>query len=89
MARAILLHKKDNVATALTPVAAGEDVEVTLEDVRYRVRVRQDIPFAHKFALAPIAAGDFVFKYGLPIGKATRPIGVGEHVHSHNLVTNK
>ena len=51
MPRAILLNAKDNVATALTPVPAGETVEVALEGVRYRVQVSQDIPFAHKFAL--------------------------------------
>jgi hypothetical protein len=89
MARAILLHRKDTVATALTPVASGETVEVLLDDVRYRVPVTQDIPFAHKFALVPIAAGDFVYKYGLPIGRATQPIALGDHVHNHNLVTAK
>jgi len=36
-----------------------------------------------------MSAGEAVVKYGLPIGKATQPIGVGDHVHSHNLVTNK
>lgn len=88
MARAILLNRRDNVATALTPVPAGETLEVALDEVHYRVTVNQDIPFAHKFALAPLAVGEFVVKYGLPIGRVTQPIQVGDHVHSHNLATN-
>ena len=49
------------------------------------VEVRDD---GHKYALRPIAAGENVIKYGMPIGHATRDIAVGEHVHTHNLATN-
>jgi hypothetical protein len=89
MARAILLNAGDTVATALTPIAAGEIVEVELAEVCYRVAVRQDIPFAHKFALVPGRVGELVVKHGVPIGRITRPIEVGDHVHTHNLVTTR
>ena len=49
------------------------------------VEVRDD---GHKYALRPIAAGENVIKYGMPIGHATRDIAAGEHVHTHNLATN-
>ena len=49
------------------------------------VEVRED---GHKYAVRPIAEGEDVIKYGMPIGHATRAIAVGEHVHSHNLATN-
>ncbi len=39
----------------------------------------------HKVAVAAIAPGEKVYKYGCPIGSATCPIEVGRHVHVHNL----
>lgn len=47
-----------------------------------------DIESGHKYALADIAEGENVVKYGFPIGHATQPIKKGEHVHTHNLKTN-
>ena len=49
------------------------------------VEVRED---GHKYARRPIAAGENVIKYGMPIGHATCDIAVGEHVHVHNVRTN-
>jgi altronate hydrolase len=49
------------------------------------VTLRDDVPAGHKVALANVAAGGQVRKYGQVIGVATRPIQVGEHVHTHNL----
>ena len=47
-----------------------------------------DIESGHKYALADIAEGENVIKYGFSIGHATQPIKKGEHVHTHNLKTN-
>ena len=49
------------------------------------VEVRAD---GHKYALRPIAKGENVIKYGMPVGHATADIAAGEHVHTHNLATN-
>ena len=49
------------------------------------VEIRED---GHKYARRPIAAGENVIKYGMPIGHATCDIAVGEHVHVHNVRTN-
>ncbi len=49
------------------------------------VEVRED---GHKYALRPIAAGENIIKYGMPIGRATVAIAAGEHVHTHNVKTN-
>ncbi|MBQ4440294.1 MAG: altronate dehydratase [Kiritimatiellae bacterium] len=49
------------------------------------VEVRED---GHKYAIKPIAKGENVIKYGMPIGHATADIAIGEHVHTHNLATN-
>ena len=47
-----------------------------------------EIPRGHKFALRDIAAGENIIKYGMPIGRATRGIRKGEHVHTQNMKTN-
>ena len=82
--RAILLHVKDGVATALEDLKEGESVGVALDDIAADVALRQDIPFGHKYALRDIAKGEEVLKYGLPIGKALEGIRAGEWVHVHN-----
>ena len=50
--------------------------------------VEVDLKDGHKYALRDISLGENVVKYGNPIGRATRDIKKGEHVHSHNLKTN-
>jgi len=45
----------------------------------------QTIPYGHKVALEDIKKGDYVIKYGYPIGRAKCDIQAGEWVHSHNL----
>jgi len=49
--------------------------------------LREPIALCHKFALRDIAAGEPIIKYGESIGRATRAIRAGEHVHVHNLVS--
>lgn len=79
--RILIQRPEDNVATALSDLAAGESVQAG----GHRVTVRQPIPFGHKLALVPIPAGATVIKYGAPIGRATATIAPGEHVHVHNV----
>ena len=40
----------------------------------------------HKIARQDHAEGDYIYKFGQIIGRATQPIKAGEHVHSHNCV---
>ncbi len=44
-------------------------------------------PPGHKIALMSIAAGETVYKYGCPIGRATRTVESGAWVHTHNLTS--
>lgn len=81
--RYLRIGRTDNVAVALTDLAAGEHccvdgLEVTLSGAVGR---------GHKFALKAIPAGTAVIKYDMPIGEATRDIAPGEFVHTHNLKT--
>jgi altronate hydrolase len=80
--RVVRIHPADNVAVAVDPLAAGDTFVV--DKTREAVTA---IPAGHKVALAPIAEGEAVIKYGFPIGRATTRIEPGEWVHSHNLAT--
>jgi altronate hydrolase len=83
-ARAIhRVDARDHVATALRDLAAGE----TVASLDGPLTVRDEVPKGHKLAVRPIAAGEGVLKFGWPIGKATREIAPGEHVHVHNVST--
>lgn len=77
MRRTIVIHPDDNVAVALASLAQGTVAE--------SVELREDVPAGHKFALRAIAEGAALVKFGCSIGRATRTIHAGEHVHTHNV----
>jgi altronate dehydratase len=79
----VLTHIKDNVVTAKSAIRAGTLIGLPGGK---KIRVRDEIPFAHKIALRKIPKEGAVVKYGERIGKATRLIQPGELVHIHNVV---
>jgi len=81
--RALRIDAADNVATLLEDGRGGESILVG----DLPVALREDVAQGHKVALAAVAAGAPLIKYGAPIGLATRAIAAGEHVHSANLAT--
>jgi len=82
---ALMLSEKDNVATAVEEIKQGAEVPVRLgREVRY-VRALEEIPFGFKVAVADIAKGAPVVKYGESIGVASVDIEKGRRVHIHNL----
>ncbi len=81
----LIISARDNVATALEPLAAGRHIEV---DAR-SVTAIEPIAAGHKIALEPIAAGAAVFKYGSAIGTAISDIPAGAHVHTHNVASSR
>jgi altronate dehydratase small subunit len=84
--RALKINQTDNVATALTELPEGAEVDIVIEDGGSEQVVAIDhIPMAHKIALSEIAIGERIVKYGEPIGEATRHIRQGEHVHIVNV----
>lgn len=80
MPNTLRIHPNDNVAVALVDLAAGEAAE--------QVVATAAVPRGHKIALRAIHAGERVIKYGYPIGKASREITPGDHVHSHNVMSH-
>ena len=87
--KAILMDARDDVATALVALEKGETVRVSLGDVTVDVVLQEDIRFGHKLALRDIGAGEEILKYGLPIGRATEPVGAGEWVHVDNCRSDR
>jgi poly-gamma-glutamate capsule biosynthesis protein CapA/YwtB (metallophosphatase superfamily) len=79
--RLLLLSEKDNVLVARRRIEAGEVVVIG----GHPHVLDKAVALGHKLARRPIAAGEKVVKYGVPIGSATRAIEPGEHVHIHNL----
>ena len=91
MKRAIMMNNNDSVATALENLETDDVVNVvsaSQEEVE-EITVRQAIPFGHKLALKPVARGEAVSKYGEVIGKASQDIAPGDHVHIHNVKSNR
>jgi altronate hydrolase len=82
---ALVISERDNVATALETLEAGRIVALGA----IAVTISERIPHGHKLALAPIATGQPVVKYGSPIGLATCDIAPGAHVHVHNVASSR
>lgn len=86
MIRVFVIDSADNVATNVAdPIPQGTTVDVNGQ----QVVARQDIPYGHKIALREIPKGQTVRKYGLSIGDATTDIQAGDHVHTHNVESNR
>jgi altronate hydrolase len=78
---AVLLRRDDDVAVAIRDIDRDTDL---VHDGAVIV-ARRSIPRAHKVAVRAREPGDPVRKYGQTIGRATRAIAPGDHVHTHNL----
>lgn len=76
---------KDNVVTCCCAVVPGDTVTIA----GCTVTASENIPIYHKMAILPIAKGETVSKYGQPIGIASAGILPGQHVHVHNLESDR
>ncbi|MCM2342232.1 altronate dehydratase family protein [Rhodoferax sp.] len=73
----IRLHPNDDVLIARTQLVSGSLVE--------GIPIKGLIPAGHKIAAHAIAPGAPVRRYNQVIGFASKAIGAGEHIHTHNL----
>ena len=89
----LLVHdRRDNVGVVVVEdLSAGTEMlcVVTQDDSDFRLTARADIPIGHKVALADLATGDTVIKYGEDIGRMVGSAEPGGHVHVHNLKTKR
>lgn len=82
----LVIHEKDNVATALRDLERGAIVRVAgVQGAVEHLQLLEAIRLGHKAALGTIDQGSMVIKHGRPIGRATAPIERGQHVHVHNV----
>lgn len=84
---ALLISEKDSVGVTIEELKVGNVASYKVNDEVKKVSIIQDIPIYHKFAIVNVKAGDLVYKYGQVIGKATEDIKVGQHVHTHNIIS--
>ena len=80
----LIMKDKDNIGIAVRKIDKGETISDP--ERRLSIQAREEIPFGFKVAIRNIEQDAVVYKYGEPIGKATRPIACGELVHVHNIV---
>jgi (2R)-sulfolactate sulfo-lyase subunit alpha len=89
----LLVHdRRDNVGVVVVEgLSAGTEMlcVVTEDNSDFRLTAVADIPIGHKVALADLAEGDTVIKYGEDIGRMVAPAPRGGHVHTHNLKTKR
>lgn len=83
--RVLVIDAKDNVASALVDINAGEKIDAVLGKRTTALEAKEKIPFGFKVALVDIPKGGVVIKYGEAIGKASVPIKKGQLVHIHNV----
>lgn len=74
----LTMHPDDNVALTLVAAKPGDPLPDS-------GAVGEPVPTGHKVAIAAIAAGEAVRKYGQVIGIASEAIPPGRHVHVHNV----
>jgi SAF domain len=79
--RLLFLNSKDNVCTAISPIASGVSLQVS----GHEIVAEKTIPLGFKVAACNIGIHETIVKYGVPIGSATRDIALGELVHVHNM----
>ena len=84
-AAAVLVHPDDDVVTL--PDGGDAGMLISAPGVPTVIYTACAVPPGHKVAIRHVAAGDYVLKYGQPIGRATKTITVGDHVHTHNLAS--
>jgi len=87
----IVHGKRDTVGVIAVDVKKGQPLTGwnMQQDKTLRSTASDDIPLGHKIALLDIDSGAKVIKYNEAIGAASKPIRKGQHVHTHNLKTER
>ena len=73
-ANIVVLAEGDNVGVAVQPIGPGEFARSATGQ---SVAAAEEIPLGHKIALRPIATGEKIVRFGVPVGIATADIAAG------------
>lgn len=85
MKRGLLIDERDNVGIVIDRVVPGDKIEIGGKVIT----ALDTIELPHKIALVDLKPGDHVIKYGVVMGYATQNIKAGQHVHVHNVDSEK
>jgi hypothetical protein len=85
--KAIQIDAADNVATTTSNIEVEEKVDILNPngEIILTTKPVEKIFFGHKIALKNISINGKIIKYGEVIGVASKPIAIGEWVHTHNV----
>lgn len=81
------VNDKDNVAVVFVE-NIKKGTKLNVRDYKGQIQevvLLSDIPYGHKVAVKDIVKDELILKYGEEIGAATAEIKTGEHVHVHNM----
>lgn len=79
--RFIVMHSRDNCATAVTTLSKA----TVIRSSDRVVRLNHESGIGHEFAITCIPSDALVIKYGQTIGRATPDIAPGDWIHVHNI----
>lgn len=87
----VVATRTDHVGVAIQAIHAAEPAQGFFLDDGSTLEVipHGEIPLGHKIALRALTDGSPIEKYGEIIGTAVGNIASGEHVHSHNLKSQR
>ncbi len=80
MNKAITINSTDNLAVALTPLNAGDQILINSTEIT----LKENIQAKHKFALLDFSPGDEMYMYGLVVGTAKEIINAGQAITVRN-----
>lgn len=83
-ANMVILAPSDNVGIALRNIAAGS-LACTIAGMA--LEAGEAIPQGHKIALADIAEGALILRFGVPVAVTKIDIPKGRLVHVHNVAS--
>jgi hypothetical protein len=81
-ANIVVLAEVDNVGVAVKEIGPSEPARSA---TGHDIAAAEAIPLGHKIALRPIANGEKIVRFGVPVGIATADIRAGHLVHVHNV----
>ncbi|WP_413990830.1 UxaA family hydrolase [Labrys okinawensis] len=83
-ANMVILAPNDNVGIALRDIAAGSLARTIAGRA---LEAGEAIPQGHKIALADIARGALILRFGVPVAVTRADIPMGRLVHVHNVAS--
>ena len=87
--QAVVINPRDNVATVVDDFTSGTLIHFFIGGSEQSIQLLQDIPLGHKFAIRDISPSEDILKYAESIGVATTLILAGQHVHVHNMASQR